>query len=178
MATTSTRRDPEGGMFRNRIVGRGDERVDQILANPANWRTHPDVQTNEVEKSLETFGWVKDVIVNRRTGHLIDGHDRVLIAMRRDEETVPTTYIDVSLQEERVLLAILDPLAAMASRDTEKLQVLRDDIAVDMPGLELDLSAILARERRAARGLTHEVRECTCCAKRCKPGCGCYREND
>lgn len=172
-----TRRQPKGPMFRNRIVGHGHERVDQVLANPANWRTHPDVQTNEVEKSLESFGWVRDVLINRRTGHLVDGHERVLIAMRREEETVPATYIDISLQEERAILAVLDPLAAMAGRDAEKLQALRDDIAADMPELELDLDAILARERKAARGLTHTVHACKCCEKKCKPGCGCYKED-
>ena len=30
--------------WRNRITGSGEEAPDQLLANPANWRTHPKAQ--------------------------------------------------------------------------------------------------------------------------------------
>lgn len=171
------RRD-RGPMLRNRIIGEGEEAPDQLLANPKNWRTHPDFQVDELAKVMETVGWVQRVIVNRRTGHLVDGHARVLLALRRDEPTVPVNYIDVSPQEEALLLTVLDPIAALAGRDDEKLAELSDEVIQEFPDAELDLDTILKRPReRPARGLTHQVHECTCCQRGCKPGCGCYRED-
>jgi hypothetical protein len=164
-------------MWKNRIVGHGTEVPDQILANPFNWRIHPDVQQDELAKVFQKIGWVQQVIINRRTGHLVDGHIRVQLAMWHEEDSVPVTYIDVSPAEEKLILAVLDPLSALAGRDEEKLQELEDDIGEEFPENDIDLQAILHKERRQTKGLTREVNECTCCQKRCKPGCGCYRED-
>lgn len=169
--------DNRGPEWRNRIVGHGEEAPDQLLANPANWRIHPEIQQDELAKVLHTVGWVQQVIVNRRTGHMLDGHLRVQLAMWHMEDTVPVTYVDLSLQEERLMLAVLDPLAALAGTDNEKLEELEKDVHIDFADSDIDLQAILHKERRQTKGLTREVNECTCCAKRCKPGCGCYRED-
>lgn len=167
------------GPWKNRIVATGDEAPDQLLANPANWRSHPELQQDELSKILETVGWVQRVIVNRRTGHLVDGHLRVQLALRRDEETVPVTYIDVSQAEERLILATLDPLAALAGRVPEKLDELVTDVIADFGDTtDIDLAAILKREKReSVKGLTHDVNACTCCDQKCRPGCGCWRED-
>lgn len=170
-------RAPRGPMFKNRIVGHGKESPDQLLANPANWRIHPEMQQDELEKVLETVGWVQQVVVNRRTGHLVDGHLRVQLALRRDEEEVPVTYIDVSLEEEKLILVTLDPLSALASTDKEKQTTLLEEVMPVFSGTDIDFAAILKHERRHTKGLTHEVHECTCCQKSCKPGCGCYRDD-
>lgn len=169
-------RSPKGPMWKNRIVGHGRERPDQLLANPLNWRIHPEVQQDELEKVLEIVGWVQDVIVNQRTGHMVDGHLRVQLALRRDEEEVPVTYIDISEEEERLVLLVLDPLAALAGTDKEKQSSLAEEVAPAFPESELDFAAILRREKTHTKGLTHEVKACSCCEKRCEPGCGCYRE--
>lgn len=163
-------------MWRNRIVGSGEERPDQLLANPHNWRLHPDIQQDELSKVLQRVGWVQNVIVNQRTGHVVDGHLRIQLAMWHDEETVPVTYVDLSPSEEKLVLAVLDPLAALATRDEEKLSTLRTDVVTEIPDIDLDMDAILNRERKATRGLTREVNPCLCCQKRCKPGCGCHRD--
>ena len=141
-------RTPKGPMFRNRIVGKGEERPDQLLANPANgWKIHPETQQDEVEKVLEHVGWVREILVNRRTGHLVDGHLRVQLAIRRDEETVPVTYIYVSPEEEKLLIAVLDPIAAMIARDNDNLGELVKDIQIDFPDSDIDLAAILKTAR-------------------------------
>ena len=77
--------------WRNRIVGTGDEAPDQLLANPANWRIHPKAQQAALVGALDTVGWVQQVLVNRRSGFVVDGHARVARALRRGEPTVPTT---------------------------------------------------------------------------------------
>ena len=171
-----TRRQTRGPMFKNRIVGHGYEAPDQLLANPHNWRTHPDIQANELEKILETVGWIQDVIINQRTGHMVDGHLRAQLAMRRDEPEVPVTYIDISLEEELLMLAVYDPIGALATRDRGKLSDVLADTKQAFPESDVDFAAILGADKKRAKGLAHDVKECACCKEGCRPGCGCYRE--
>lgn len=112
--------------WKNRIVGEGEEAPDQILAHPENWRVHPKVQQLALDDVLDRVGWVQRVIVNRTTGHLIDGHLRVGRALARGEALIPVTYVELTADEERIILATLDPLAALATTDREKLRELVD----------------------------------------------------
>ncbi len=110
--------------WRSRIIGHGEEAPDQLLANPANWRIHPKAQQDALAGVLGEIGWVQSVIVNKRTGHLVDGHLRVSLALRDDAETIPVVYVDLSPDEEALVLATIDPLAAMAVTDGAELSEL------------------------------------------------------
>lgn len=107
--------------LKNRIVGDGMVSVSKLVANPANWRTHPAEQEAAVEDLLKEVGWVQNVIVNKRTGNLVDGHLRVQIARKRNEDKIPVVYVDLTQREEDLVLASLDPLAALAKIDEGKL---------------------------------------------------------
>lgn len=135
--------------WNNRIVGHGEEAPDQLLANPRNWRIHPKAQQEALEGLLGEVGWVQDVIVNRRTGHVVDGHLRVALAISRDEPVVPVVYVDLDEGEERLVLAALDPLAAMAITDSDQLFDLLQGRQTSGP-IENLLSA-LAEEADASR---------------------------
>jgi hypothetical protein len=64
--------------WRNRITGAGEEAPDQLLANPRNWRLHPRNQQAALAGSLDAGRrWVQQVMVNRQTGFVVDGHARV-----------------------------------------------------------------------------------------------------
>lgn len=132
--------------WRNRIVGAGDEAPDQLLANPANWRIHPQTQQDALEGVLNEVGWVQQVIVNQRTGHLIDGHLRVALAMRRGEPTVPVLYVDLDPHEEALILATLDPLAAMAAADAEKLDELLREVSTGEAAVQAMLAELAEAE--------------------------------
>lgn len=103
--------------FRNRIIGYGDIDPALLLANPRNWRIHPRKQQDALEGVLEEVGWVGVVLVNKTTGFLVDGHARVRIALRRNEKTVPCAFCELTEAEEALILATLDPIAAMAVTD-------------------------------------------------------------
>lgn len=74
------------------------------------------------------MGWVQQVLVNRQTGHVIDGHLRVELAISRGEPTVPVLYVDLAPAEEALILATLDPIGAMAVTDAPKLEELLREV--------------------------------------------------
>jgi DNA modification methylase/ParB-like chromosome segregation protein Spo0J len=114
--------------WKNRIVAHGEEAPDQLLANPRNWRIHPQFQQEALKGVLDEIGWVTEVIVNQTTGHVIDGHLRAAVAISKGEKTVPVTYVKLSPDEERLVLATLDPLAALAVSDHAALSGLLSDV--------------------------------------------------
>ncbi len=116
--------------WRSRIVGHGEAPPAQLIANPRNWRVHPKAQQEALAAVLEQVGWVQDVIVNQRTGYVVDGHARLDLARKRGETSVPVVYVDLDEREERLIIASLDPLSAMATTDAEALRALLADIAV------------------------------------------------
>lgn len=125
----------------SRITGHADIAPDQLLANPRNWRTHPRAQQEALKGALDQVGWVQQVLVNQRTGHLVDGHLRVQLALRHGAPTVPVTYVDLSEEEEGLVLASLDPISAMAGRDDEQLRQLLAEITFDTQELEAAITA-------------------------------------
>lgn len=110
--------------WKNRIVGYGEEEPEQLLANPLNWRIHTKLQQATLTDELQDVGWVQHVTVNQRTGHMVDGHLRVELAITADERLVPVAYVDLSEDEERRVLATLDPIGSMAMPDPDKLDEL------------------------------------------------------
>lgn len=121
--------------WRNRIIGEGVERPDELLANPRNWRIHPLAQQAALGAVLEEVGWVQRIIVNKRTGYVVDGHARVELALSNNEQEIPVVYVDLSEEEERLILASLDPLAGMATTDAAKLAELLGEITIPDAGL-------------------------------------------
>src|SRR5476649_2556080 len=65
---------PASVVWKNRIVGYGEEPPDQLLANEKNWRIHPKIQQDALQGALSKVGIVQNVIVTRRSGKMIDGH--------------------------------------------------------------------------------------------------------
>lgn len=115
--------------WKNRIVGSGEEKPDQLLANPLNFRVHPQGQQEALEGVLSEVGWVQEVIVNKTTGHLIDGHLRVTLAMRKGEGAIPVKYVELTEAEEKLILSTFDPISALAATDKEKLDELLQDVS-------------------------------------------------
>jgi DNA modification methylase len=125
---------------RSRIVGHGDEPPDQLLANPLNFRRHPGHQMDALRGSMRELGWVKSVLVNKRTGYVLDGHARVEEALRQKLKTIPVTYVDLSPEEERIALAVLDPITEIAIRDQDALSALLSEVTTQ----DKDIQAFLA----------------------------------
>lgn len=115
--------------WRNRIIGEGEIAAGELVPHPQNWRKHPKMQANQLAGTLGGVGWVQRVIVNQRTGRMLDGHLRAELARGQGEQTpVPVLYVDLSEDEERTILATLDPIAGMAIPDEATLAALVQSI--------------------------------------------------
>ena len=124
---------------------------EQLLANPKNWRIHPKNQQDALVGVLSEVGWVQDVIVNKQTGFVVDGHARVALAIKAGER-VPVVYVDLSEKEEALILATLDPLSAMAVKD--------EDLLASLVGeLEVSDQAVSALLQSLAPGAGQEIVE-------------------
>lgn len=116
-------------LWRSRIVGHGDVGPDDVVFNPDNWRIHPRTQSDALEAALDDVGIVGEVLVNQRTGHVVDGHLRLARAFARGQRW-PATFVDLSLEEERLVLATLHPIAELAIADLAKYAELTGDIEI------------------------------------------------
>ena len=121
--------------WRSRIVGHGELAPAEITPHDLNWRRHPAQQRAALAGVLDEVGWVQDVIVNRTTGRLVDGHLRVAVALERGEASVPVVYVELSDDEERLVLATLDPIGSLAETDAAALSALLADMAPTADGL-------------------------------------------
>lgn len=133
--------------IQSRIVGHGTADPAALVANPRNWRTHPPEQLAALTGELDRVGWVQSVIVNRTTGHLVDGHLRVKVAADRGDPSIPVVYVELSLEEEARVLVALDPLGSMAGTNDALLQDLMDDVDLENQELEQHLVSFLAGGR-------------------------------
>lgn len=99
-----------------------------LIASEKNWRTHPKSQQLALQGILDEVGYADALIAYEREGGelvLIDGH------LRKDttpDAVVPVLVLDVAEDEADKLLATLDPLAAMATADRQRLDALLRDV--------------------------------------------------
>ena len=102
----------------------------ELLPNPKNWRTHPVAQQDALRGVLAEVGYA-DALIARETPEglmLVDGHLR---AETTPDSSVPVLVLDIDEAEADLMLATLDPLAAMAGRDEERLTELLSTVSSD-----------------------------------------------
>ena len=105
------------------------------MANPFNFRVHSSYQQKVLEANIDHLGFIRSVTVNRQTGHVIDGHLRIILALRRDEPEIDVEYIDLLPEDEILALVTLDPIAALAGKDNTKLDETLRGLTVTNPTL-------------------------------------------
>ncbi len=96
----------------------------QLRAHPRNWRVHPQRQRQLMQGVLAEIGYADALLVRELedgTYELIDGHLR---AESTPDMDVPVLILDLSAVEAEKLLALHDPLAALAETDGEMLREL------------------------------------------------------
>ncbi len=117
-----------------------------MLANPLNFRRHPGNQMDALRGSMKELGWLKTILINKTTGHILDGHARVEESMRQGQATIPATIVELTAEEERLALAVLDPITEMATRDQDILNQLLADVETNDVGLQALLDELAGKE--------------------------------
>jgi DNA modification methylase len=129
VATSATKRDPLP--IRDRIRELIRVRASDLLRNRKNWRRHPRAQADALRGLLREIGYA-DAILARQLQNgsyeIIDGHLR---AESTPDAMVPVLVLDVTEDEADKLLLTLDPLAAMAESDTERIAELLQTVRSD-----------------------------------------------
>jgi hypothetical protein len=133
--------------IRDRIKELRRVSVGALRPNPRNWRTHPTSQRDALRGVLAEIGYADALLARELEDgalELVDGHLR---AETTPDAVVPVLVLDVTAEEADKLLLTLDPLAAMASVDQERLAKLLAEVKFVSPqldalleGLALDLA--------------------------------------
>jgi hypothetical protein len=124
---------------RNRIVDILDVPGSLIRSNPQNWRTHPQEQKEALAGSLREVG-VVDVlkVVPHPTEAgaylLVDGHARA--ELLGQDSMVKVAVLDLTPDEQRLVLATFDPLTAMSGTDRLLLDKLLAGLVVEDSALQ------------------------------------------
>lgn len=123
------------GSLRSRIVGEAMVDPVTLKGHPSNWRVHDAEQRDALREVLNDIGWVQRIVVNKRTGNILDGHMRVDEAFKLGEPKVPVLYVDLSEEEERRMLAVMDPIGGMAKVDKRRLRAVVEGLQTQGEGL-------------------------------------------
>ena len=110
--------------IRNRIRELKNVRAADLIANPLNWRAHPEQQRTAMTAILAEVGMVDALLVREVEGgqyEIIDGHMRAALM---PHEEVPCLVLDVTPEEATKVLLTFDPLAAMAEANAANLDAL------------------------------------------------------
>jgi DNA modification methylase len=107
-----------------------------------NPRTIGSAELAALERSLATFGFVQPVIVNRRSGKIVGGHQRVKAA---PDGPLPVVYVDLDEHGERQLNLALNKISG--AWDDAKLRALLGDLSAE--GADLSLTGFSEDELRA-----------------------------
>lgn len=111
-------------------------RARDLIPNTKNWRRHPRAQVDALRGLLAEVGYA-DALLARELPDgkliLIDGHLR---AETTPDAIVPVLVLEVTEQEADKLLLTLDPLAAMAESDAERIKTLLETVQTDSEAVE------------------------------------------
>ena len=120
---------------RDRIVELRRVRAGDLVPHPNNYRIHSGAQRATLGAALEEIGHADALIAMKLPDGrlmLINGH------MRADEDPkafVPVLILDVSREEADKLLLLMDPLAEMAQRDSDRILRLLETVQTESEAL-------------------------------------------
>jgi hypothetical protein len=111
--------------------------IEELRPDPANPRRISEDELDALERSLRQFGFVQPVLARREDRTVIGGHQRLVAARRLGLTTVPVTWLDISVEQARVLGLALNKISG--SWDDQLLARMLADLQAT-PELDLTLS--------------------------------------
>jgi ParB-like chromosome segregation protein Spo0J len=84
--------------------------IDQLRPDPANPRKISDAELEALTRSIREFGFI-DPVIALRDGTVIGGHQCLLAARKLGLKTIPTVYVDLPLEQARLLNLALNKIS-------------------------------------------------------------------
>jgi DNA modification methylase len=111
--------------------------IEELRPDPANPRHIGDQELEALTRSIREFGLIDPIIARKEDRTVIGGHQRLLAARRLGYKTVPVVFVDLSLEQARLLNIALNKISG--SFDQELLARLLSELN-EVPELDLTLS--------------------------------------
>ena len=125
------------------------------MAAPYNPRRIEPDQLAALRSSLRTFGAVEPVVVNRRSGRIVGGHQRVKAAEAEGIAALPVVWVDLDDVGEKQLNLALNRISG--EWDEPALAALLEELgsaALNLTGFDgSEIEELIARMRREALGV-------------------------
>lgn len=117
-------------------------RIPATGINPAPYNPRLDLQPSDPEyaklqRSIDEFGCVEPLVWNKRTGHLVGGHQRFKILIARGDTQLDVSVVDLPLGREKALNIALNKISG--DWDQDKLGRLLEEIT-RTPDLDVTLT--------------------------------------
>ena len=109
--------------------------IDLLRPDPSNPRRISDESLDSLTRSLRRFGFVQPVLARREDRTVIGGHQRLVAARRLGLRSVPVTWLDLSVEQARLLGLALNRISG--TWDEQLLARLLADL---QGSVEVDLS--------------------------------------
>ncbi|MEW4531038.1 ParB N-terminal domain-containing protein [Maioricimonas sp. JC845] len=93
----------------------------------------------KLKRSLDEFDLVQPIIWNRRTGHVVAGHQRLEVLKSEGRSEVDCVIVDLPLEREKALNVTLNNAAVGSDWEPEKLVDLLGELR-ELPGVDATLT--------------------------------------
>jgi hypothetical protein len=96
--------------------------------NPRVELTPKSPRYRKLKRSLEQFGLVEPLVWNRRTGHVVGGHQRLKVVQDLGWKEVPVAVVDLPLEREKALNVVLNNREAQSDWDLPRLREILEEM--------------------------------------------------
>ena len=111
--------------------------------NPRKDLKPEDVEYQAIERSMEEFGFLQPIVVNKRTGNIISGHQRVKILKAQGVLEIEAVVVDFSIETERAANLALNRVKG--DWDKQKLAALLNELT-KIPNFDIGITGFTSLE--------------------------------
>jgi hypothetical protein len=105
--------------------------IADLIPADYNPRTISDAAMKGLTASIERFGLVEPVVWNKRTGHVVGGHQRLKVLQAKGMTETEVIVVDLDETEERALNVTLNN-PNIAGQFTGDLQIVLEDLKIEL----------------------------------------------
>ncbi len=98
-----------------------------------------DIAFEKLKRSLDEFDLVQPIVWNRRTGHVVGGHQRLEVLKHQGHSNVDCVVVDLTIEREKALNVTLNNASVASDWDADKLLNVLEDLH-DLPDFDPTLT--------------------------------------